>query len=86
MMIDNPEISIELSGHTDNVGNAKKNVDLSQQRVEIVKQYLLEKGIGTDRISGKGYGGSQPITSNKSEVTRRLNRRVEFKIIENESP
>jgi outer membrane protein OmpA-like peptidoglycan-associated protein len=86
MMVDNPEIFIELSGHTDNVGNAKKNVDLSQQRVEVVKLYLVEKGIKEDRINGKGYGGSQPIASNKSEVTRRLNRRVEFKIIENETP
>ena len=86
MMVDNPDISIELSGHTDNVGNAKKNLELSQQRVEIVKQYLVEKGIDDVRITGKGYGGAQPIASNKSEVTRRLNRRVEFKIIDKESP
>jgi outer membrane protein OmpA-like peptidoglycan-associated protein len=86
MMFDNPDIAIELSGHTDNVGNAKKNLDLSQQRVEVVKLYLVEKGIHEERISGRGYGGSQPIASNKSEVTRRLNRRVEFKIVEKESP
>jgi outer membrane protein OmpA-like peptidoglycan-associated protein len=86
MMVDNPEISIELSGHTDNVGNARKNLELSQQRVEVVKQYLVDKGIEEERIDGKGFGGTRPIASNRSEVTRRLNRRVEFKIIEQESP
>jgi outer membrane protein OmpA-like peptidoglycan-associated protein len=85
-MIDNPEIYIELSGHTDNVGNAKKNVALSQKRVEVVKQYLVDKGIAQERIIGKGYGGTQPIASNKTEETRRLNRRVEFRIIEPETP
>lgn len=86
MMEDNPDIMIELSGHTDNVGNARKNVALSQERVDVVKNYLVEKGVPEDRILGKGYGGAQPIASNKSEETRRLNRRVEFKIIENQSP
>jgi len=86
MMVENPTIMIELSGHTDNVGNAKKNVVLSQERVDVVKQYLVEKGIDETRIQGKGYGGEQPVASNKSEETRRLNRRVEFKIIENQSP
>jgi len=86
MMTDNPEIMIELSGHTDNVGNSKKNVVLSQERVDVVKQYLVEKGIDENRIQGKGYGGAQPVASNKSEETRRLNRRVEFKMIESQSP
>ena len=86
MMMDNPDISIELSGHTDNVGNARKNVELSQQRVEVVKQYLVDRGISEDRITGKGYGGSQPIASNKTEETRRLNRRGEFKITGGENP
>jgi outer membrane protein OmpA-like peptidoglycan-associated protein len=86
MMEDNPEIMIELSGHTDNVGNARKNVALSQERVDVVKNYLVEKGIDEGRIRGTGYGGAQPIASNKSEETRRLNRRVEFKIIQNQSP
>lgn len=86
MMSENPEISIELSGHTDNVGNAKKNLELSQQRVEVVKQYLVNKGIDEQRITGKGYGGAQPIASNRTEETRRLNRRVEFRIVEGITP
>jgi outer membrane protein OmpA-like peptidoglycan-associated protein len=81
MMIDNPDIRIELSGHTDNQGNPRSNVELSQARVEAVKQYLVERGIDPDRITGRGYGGSRPIASNRTEETRRLNRRVEFQVI-----
>lgn len=74
----NPTISIELAGHTDNRGVARDNVELSQARVEKVKAYLVSKGISEKRISGKGYGGSRPIVSNEDEETRKLNRRVEF--------
>jgi len=81
-MMDNPDIYIELSGHTDNQGNARKNVELSQVRVEVVKEYLVNKGIPAQRISGTGYGGARPIASNRTEETRRLNRRVEFKVIQ----
>jgi OmpA-OmpF porin, OOP family len=82
MMMDNPGIYIELSGHTDNQGNARKNVELSQARVDVVKEYLVSKGIQADRITGKGYGGTIPLASNRTEDTRRLNRRVEFKVIQ----
>lgn len=85
MMVDNPGISIELSGHTDNQGSARKNLELSQARVDTVKKYLVEKGIAPDRITGKGYGGTKPVASNRTEETRRLNRRVEFKVIRNRS-
>lgn len=84
MLGDNPDISIELSGHTDNVGNARKNVELSTERVEVVRQYLIVKGINAGRITGKGYGGTKPIASNRNEETRRLNRRVEFKVVESQ--
>ena len=76
----NPSVRIELSGHTDNRGVEAHNVRLSTARVNKVKNYLVSKGIDKRRISGKGYGGSQPIASNDSEETRRLNRRVEFTI------
>ncbi len=81
MMVDNPGITIELSGHTDNQGNPRKNVALSQARVDRVKKYLVDRGIDADRITGKGYGGARPLASNRTEETRRLNRRVEFKVI-----
>lgn len=83
LMKDNPAMEIELTGHTDNQGNSKLNLQLSQDRVEKVKSYLIKQGISSNRISGRGYGGTQPIASNASEETRKLNRRVEFKIIKN---
>jgi outer membrane protein OmpA-like peptidoglycan-associated protein len=80
ILLENPTLEIELAGHTDNVGDAGKNQILSEQRVEVVKKYLVSKGAGEERISGKGYGGSKPIADNSVEATRKLNRRVEFKI------
>jgi OOP family OmpA-OmpF porin len=77
----NPKVEILLTGHTDNRGNPEHNQRLSQKRVERVKAYLVSKGISGKRISGKGFGGSKPIADNKSEETRRLNRRVEFTIV-----
>lgn len=79
----NSKVSIELSGHTDNVGSPVKNTKLSQERVDAVKAYLVSQGIDTDRVTGKGYGGSKPIASNNAEDTRKLNRRVEFTIRKN---
>ncbi|HET8859202.1 OmpA family protein [Marivirga sp.] len=81
MLKKNPNVEIELSGHTDNTGSAKLNIELSQQRSDRIKEYLVEKGIDSKRLESKGYGGARPIASNKSEATRKLNRRVEFTII-----
>jgi outer membrane protein OmpA-like peptidoglycan-associated protein len=76
-----PNMEIELSGHTDNQGNEDKNVLLSEQRVMSVKDYLVHNGINPKRIDGIGYGGKYPIANNATEQSRRLNRRVELKII-----
>lgn len=81
MMKDNQTMEIELGGHTDNVGNARLNKKLSQDRVDAVVKYFIDNGIDNSRLTGKGYGGSKPIASNSSEETRRLNRRVEFTVI-----
>ncbi len=81
MMRDNPKIKIEIGGHTDNQGDARLNLKLSQERVETVIDYLINKGLNRGRIVGKGYGGTRPIASNQSENTRKLNRRVEFTIL-----
>jgi len=77
----NPKVEIELEGHTDNRGDAKKNLVLSQQRVDKIKSYLVSKGISARRIKGKGFGGSRPIATNNTEEERKLNRRVEFRIL-----
>ena len=80
LLIDNPRMTIELRGHTDNVGPPEKNVVLSAQRVGAVKVYLVEHGVDEARIAGIGLGGASPMASNEQEATRRLNRRVEFRI------
>ena len=78
----NENISITLHGHTDNIGSEKLNKELSEKRVITVKNLLVEKGVDPKRIKTKAYGGSDPIASNATERTRRLNRRVEFSINE----
>ncbi|MBO0357883.1 OmpA family protein [Hymenobacter sp. BT186] len=77
---ENPKLTIELRGHTDNVGPAEKNQILSEQRVTAIRLYLIGLGIVPKRIRGVGLGGTQPRASNDREVTRQLNRRVEFRI------
>ncbi|SDY76224.1 OmpA family protein [Hymenobacter psychrophilus] len=75
-----PQIEIRLEGHTDNQGDPQLNVKLSLDRVNEVKKYLGQKGINGSRISTEGFGGSKPVASNDQEDTRKLNRRVEFRI------
>lgn len=78
---DNSDISVEISGHTDNIGTDEYNITLSNARANAVKDYLVSKGISSNRIISKGYGKSQPVASNDTDEGRQLNRRVEFKII-----
>lgn len=81
LMIENPTLEIELGGHTDNRGDRNELMKLSTSRVEAVKAYLVRKGIVENRITGKGYGRSKPITKNRTEEERKQNRRVEFKVL-----
>jgi outer membrane protein OmpA-like peptidoglycan-associated protein len=81
IMNENPGMVIELGGHTDNVGNPRSLVVLSQERVSAVKKYLVQHGIAAKRITGKGHGGAMPLMKNDTEENRRMNRRVEFKIV-----
>ncbi|MFC5408213.1 OmpA family protein [Larkinella bovis] len=76
-----PTMVIQVDGHTDNQGVWDLNMKLSQDRVRVVKEYLLEKGIADNRIQTKAWGPSKPIASNETEEKRRLNRRVEFTIL-----
>jgi outer membrane protein OmpA-like peptidoglycan-associated protein len=79
----NPSLKIEIRGHTDNVGNPILNQTLSEDRVAVVTKYLLQSGVVSNRLRGKGLGGSEPLNKDSSEASRRLNRRVEFLVIEN---
>ena len=76
-----PTLNIEIYGHTDNVGLAKRNKALSEQRAQAVANYLIAQGLDVKRISAFGFGSSKPITDNDTEANRQLNRRVEFKLI-----
>ncbi|RSK50190.1 OmpA family protein [Hymenobacter rigui] len=80
LLVASPQLTIELRGHTDNQGDPQLNVQLSEQRVAVVKAYLVSHGVAPERITGRGLGGAEPRASNDQEATRRLNRRVEFRI------
>ena len=74
----NPDVNVEVQGHTDNVGDPDYNVGLSQRRADAVRDYMITKGIAPSRLRSKGYGMTRPHFSNDSEQGRALNRRVEL--------
>ncbi|NOS56191.1 MAG: OmpA family protein [Cyclobacteriaceae bacterium] len=81
MMKDNTKVVIQLEGHTDNIGNAEKNMELSRDRVEAVKKYLTSKGVSKDRVKTKAFGGTQPLSTEGTEQAKALNRRVEMRVL-----
>jgi len=83
LMQENPNMIIQLEGHTDYLGEARANMKLSQQRVEAVKNYLSDKGIVKTRIRTKAYGGTQPLSRDNTPEAHRLNRRVEVRVLQN---
>lgn len=78
LMNDFPNAKLEVQGHTDNVGSAKKNKDLSENRALAVVNYLISKGIAQSRLRAVGFGGEKPIASNGNKKGRKANRRVEL--------
>ena len=74
----NPEVKVEVQGHTDNVGDPDYNLGLSQRRAVVVRDYMIRKGIDPNRLRATGYGMTRPHFSNDSEQGRALNRRVEL--------
>ena len=80
LLKDNPDLKIQISGHTDNVGKEEKNLLLSKQRAEAVKAFLQHYQISGGRITTKGFGSSQPIVSNHTKEGRSKNRRTEFEL------
>lgn len=81
ILTDNPNMVIEINGHTDNVGNDESNLALSQKRAAAVVTYLLGKGIAGTRLDSAGFGEAQPVAPNETDEGRALNRRVEFVIV-----
>lgn len=82
ILSNNINLNIEISGHTDNIGDNIPNFLLSQKRADAIKYYLIEKGIDPERIISMGKGMNEPIEDNSSDNSRSKNRRVEMKIVE----
>lgn len=88
ILIDNPEIKIELSSHTDSIASVEYNLNLSQRRAQSAVNYIIQRGISPDRLEAKGYGELHPIARNSNRdgsdnpEGRQRNRRTEFKILE----
>ncbi len=80
-MQENPQVRVEISGHTDNSGQPAYNKQLSQKRALSVFHYLTQKGIDKNRLIPIGHGSDKPLASNDSEEGRQQNRRIEFRII-----
>jgi OOP family OmpA-OmpF porin len=74
----NPQVTVEVGGHTDNTGSRITNLRLSQARANTVREYLISKGVDGSRITAKGYGPDKPVAENTTATGRAANRRVEL--------
>ena len=83
LMNDNPNLKIEIDGYTDNTGQPKDNLLLSENRAKAVVNYLLKMGIKPQQLSSKGFGSAKPIADNNTENGKALNRRTELSVISN---
>jgi len=85
-MKENKFLSIQLTGHTDNIGSAEYNLVLSRKRAALVKEYLMSQGVSSDRIRIDYKGIANPIESNSTTEGRSKNRRVDIEIIKHTEP
>jgi len=81
ILLKNPDIKVEIQGHTDNVGSDNYNQKLSLRRAETVRNFLIAKGVAASRLTTVGMGETKPIMDNKNAEGRGLNRRIEFKVV-----
>lgn len=81
-LLKNSHLKLAINGHTDDLGDDEKNLLLSQNRSDAVKNYLVEKGIDELRLKAKGFGESKPKYQNKTDENRSKNRRTEFEVVE----
>ena len=81
LLRDNPDVMVEIAGHTDSDGSASYNQGLSQRRAESVRSYLVRKGISASRLTTVGYGESRPVASNATADGKARNRRIEFRVL-----
>ncbi|MBP6979172.1 MAG: OmpA family protein [Bacteroidales bacterium] len=78
LLSSNPALQVSIEGHTDNVGNAESNKTLSEARAKAVKEAIIAKGIGSERLTSVGWGQEKPVADNRTEEGRAKNRRVEI--------
>ena len=78
VLSENKHLNFEVAGHTDSTGNHQANVNLSKSRANSVRQYLIDQGVASNRLSASGYGPDKPVASNDTPVGRSMNRRVEL--------
>ena len=76
-----PNMKIRLEGHTDRLGGRRANMELSENRVLEIKKYLVDQGINHKRVKTAAFGGNKPISSENTEESRQMNRRVEIRIL-----
>lgn len=79
---DQPELRIEVAGHTDSKGSDEYNLNLSDRRAASVRKYLVSQGVAGENITSQGYGETQPVSENVTEEGRALNRRVEIRLLD----
>ena len=78
VLTNNPDLKIEIQGNTDNIGPETYNRMLSEKRARAVKEYMVSKGIESDRVKAVGFGATRNVASNENETGRALNRRIDF--------
>jgi outer membrane protein OmpA-like peptidoglycan-associated protein len=81
-LLENPGLTVEIGGHTDNTGTPEYNMVLSEQRAGAVVDYLVEQGVPRETLKGKGYGETLPVGDNSVEEGRAMNRRTELRILQ----
>lgn len=84
LLASTPQLKLEIQGHTDNIGTKEANENLSLDRAKSVFDFLVNSGISADRLTYEGYGETDPVASNDTEMGRQQNRRTAFKIRNNE--
>jgi len=83
LLNENPNLKVQISGHTDNVGKKEANQLLSLNRAKSVVNYLVSKGIQSGRLTPKGYGDTKPVAPNDTDQGKSLNRRTEINVVSN---
>jgi outer membrane protein OmpA-like peptidoglycan-associated protein len=82
ILVEHPQLHIQIVGHTDSYGDEEDNLYLSQDRADAVRRFLIDEGVDPKQVTAVGYGESKPIQSNKTARGRSINRRVEFNVVD----